>query len=117
MLSSKGTPTPPQSYLPGLNWLWAALLLLSPVLNPWYLAWWLPLATLAPSRTAWVASFAVMLSYVTGLNLADSSLQAYEQPPWVFALEFGAILLALWLDWKTPLTRQTQTVQASGPVH
>ncbi|MEM7099417.1 MAG: hypothetical protein AAF541_14230 [Pseudomonadota bacterium] len=94
-----------QHYLPGMSWLWCALLLMSPVFNPWYLVWWLPLACLYPSRTAWACSFAVVLSYVTGLNLNDTTLFAYQQPTWILMIEFTTIGIALWLDWQRPLTR------------
>ena len=70
----------------------------SPVINPWYLLWLLPFAAIAPSVSAWTASVAVFLAYVTGLNLNDGDLQPYQQPAWVRPLEFGLILLALAYD-------------------
>ena len=94
----------PEHYLSGLCWLWCALLLLSPVFNPWYLVWWLPIACIYPNRTAWVCSIAVMLSYISGLNLQDTSLFAYQQPTWVVSVETLAIATALLLDWRRPLT-------------
>ena len=84
--------------LPRGDWLYGALLFVSPVINPWYLLWLLPFAAVFPSVWAWIASLAVLLSYVVGLNLNDYSLQAYEQPTWVRPLEFGMILLALTYD-------------------
>lgn len=95
----------PRDYLNGLNTLWCAQLLLSPVLNPWYLVWWLPFACLKPSRVAWVASFLLALSYISGINLNDTSLQAYEQPYWVLLLEFVPIFLAFLWDLKRPLAQ------------
>ena len=77
------------------DWLFGALLLLSPVVNPWYLIWVLPFAALHPSAWAWMASAAVLLSYISGLNLADVRLGAYDQPVWVRPLEYGLIALAL----------------------
>ena len=88
--------------IPRGDWIFGAFLLVSPVINPWYLLWLLPFAVIVPSVWAWTASVAVLLAYVTGLNLNDSELQAYQQPAWVRPLEFGLILGALAWD----LTRQ-----------
>ena len=84
--------------IPHGDWLFGVLLLLSPVINPWYLLWLLPFAVVFPSVWAWTASVAVLLSYVTGLNLPDYTLQPYEQPVWVRGLQFGLIFLALAAD-------------------
>ena len=84
--------------VPRGDWLYGAMLFLAPVINPWYLLWLLPFAVIHPSRWAWTASLAVLLSYVTGLNLGDQQLHPYEQPFWVRPLEFGLILLALGWD-------------------
>ena len=45
-----------------------------------------------------MASVAILLSYITGLNLKDYDLQAYGQPWWVRPIEFGMIGLALLWD-------------------
>ena len=68
------------------------------MINPWYLLWLLPFAVVFPSFWAWTASAAILLSYITGLNLPDYTLQPYEQPVWARGLEFGLILLALAAD-------------------
>ncbi len=78
--------------------LFGVLLAVSPVINPWYLLWLLPFAVVSLSIWAWTASVAVLLSYVTGLNLPDYTLQPYEQPVWARVLEFGLILAALAAD-------------------
>ena len=78
--------------------LFGILLAVSPVINPWYLLWLLPFAVVFPSFWAWTASAAVLLSYITGLNVPDYSLQPYEQPVWARGLEFGLILLAFAAD-------------------
>ena len=80
------------------DWLFGILLAVSPVINPWYLLWLLPFAVVFPSFWAWTASMAILLSYVTGLNLPDYTLQPYEQPVWARGLEFGLILLAVAAD-------------------
>jgi hypothetical protein len=74
--------------------LYGLLLLLAPVVNPWYLLWVLPFAAIRPSPWAWTASVAVLLSYATGLNLQDMSLHPFGHPPWVPVVEYGAVGLA-----------------------
>ena len=84
--------------VPRGDWIFGALLLLSPVVNPWYLIWVLPFAAVCRSAWAWTASAAVLLSYVTGLNLDDMRLEPYGHPWWVRPVEFGVIGLALCWD-------------------
>ena len=84
--------------IPRGDWLYGIFLMASPVINPWYLLWLLPFAAITPSVSAWTASIAVFLAYVTGLNLNGGDLQPYQQPAWVRPLEFGLILLALTYD-------------------
>ena len=81
--------------VPRGDWVYGVLLAASPVINPWYLLWLLPFAAIFPSVWAWTASMAVLISYVTGLNVNDYELQAYQQPLWARLLEFGLIGLAL----------------------
>ena len=85
-------------YPPRGDWLYGLLLATSAVINPWYLLWVLPFAAVFPSAWAWTASLAVLLSYITGLNLGDYDLQSYQQPVWVRPVEFGLILMALAWD-------------------
>ncbi|MDE2923176.1 MAG: glycosyltransferase 87 family protein [Acidobacteriota bacterium] len=94
--------------IPRGDLLFGVLLLLSPVINPWYLLWLLPFAVLFPSFWAWTASAAILLSYVTGLNLPDFTLQPYAQPLWVRGLEFGLIGLALAVDLTARRRREMQ---------
>ena len=84
--------------IPRGDWLFGFLLAVSPVINPWYLLWLLPFAVVFPSFWAWTASAAILLSYITGLNLPDYTLQPYGQPGWARGLQFGLILLALAAD-------------------
>lgn len=89
---------PALSHLP-VHWLFGVFLILLPVINPWYLAWWLPFAALRPSLTPWVASVAVLLSYASGINLSQgTALQLYQQPVWVLVLEYSIIAVALGWD-------------------
>ncbi len=71
-----------------------AFFLLSPVLNPWYLLWLVPFVAIKPSRIAVALFLVVPLSYSTGLNLGDSTLNAYALPEWVRLVEIGALILA-----------------------
>lgn len=51
-----------------------------------------------PSLWAWTASVAVLLGYVTGLNMQDYQMHPYAQPLWARWLEFGLIAAALGCD-------------------
>ncbi len=85
-----------------LFWLFGVMFLVMPVVNPWYLGWWLVFAVFRPSYTAWVSSAAVLLSYVTGLNLGAQDMALYAQPAWALLLQFGAIAAALAADLRRP---------------
>ena len=89
---------PEQQVLPRGDHVYGLMLIVAPVINPWYVLWILPFAAIYPSRWAWTASVAVMLAYVTGLNLGNLEMQAYELPMWVPFVEFGAIGIALLWD-------------------
>ena len=80
------------------DWIYGALFALWPVVNSWYLLWLLPFAVIRPSAWAWTASVAVLLSYITGLNLNDMDMHPFAHPDWVRPVEYGLILLALGYD-------------------
>ncbi|MEM9620033.1 MAG: hypothetical protein AAF993_00195, partial [Pseudomonadota bacterium] len=88
----------PEHYLGGMTFLFALLLFVLPVFNPWYMVWWLAFAVLRPTVTAWTCSVVLLLSYVTGINTGDTNLQLYQMPTWALWLEFGAVALALAVD-------------------
>lgn len=96
--------------VPRGDWIFGALLAASPVLNSWYLLWLLPFAAVFPSVWAWTASLAVLLGYVTGLNLQHYAMDPYAQPLWARWLEFGLILCGLGCDLIRRLERRR-----SGP--
>ena len=81
--------------IPHADYLYGVFLLCIPVVNPWYLIWILPFATIRPSPWAWTASAAVLLSYASGINLGDRDLGLYQIPPWIMAGEYGLILTAI----------------------
>ena len=80
------------------GWLWGVFFLVVPVLNPWYLVWWMPFAVLQPTLMAWVASATLLLSYATGINTQQSGLALYEQANWLLVVEFGLIVVAVVID-------------------
>ena len=78
--------------------IYGCFLLAAPVINPWYALWLLPFAAVYPSCWAWTASLALLLSYVTGLNLGVFDLEPFAHPHWLRPLEFGLIFAAVGVD-------------------
>jgi len=91
----------PQSIASALVTVLGVLLFFSPVINPWYLLWLLPLATVTSPRalwiSPWVASIALPLSYASEFNMNVSSVP-YMLPVSVILLESGLIVAALGFD-------------------
>jgi hypothetical protein len=94
----------PSPVLPRGDWIFGAFFFLSPVVNPWYLLWFLPFVVLRPTAAGVTALIAVSLAYAHGLNLGDESLGAYGHPAWVRPVEITAVLLALGWDLRRRLT-------------
>lgn len=90
-----------QSTTSALTMAFGALLFFSPVINPWYLLWLLPIATAAGQKTLWispwVASMVLPLSYATHFNLGVSSAP-YTLPISVIFLEALLIIVAVIFD-------------------
>ncbi len=81
------------------DWLMGIFLLCSPVINPWYLIWVLPFATIYLNPSAWLASVMIILAYVVGLNIETVELLGpYDQPTWARVLEFSIIITAILLQ-------------------
>ncbi len=80
------------------DYLFLFFFLCLPALNAWYLVWLLPFAVIWPTRWAWVASFSILLSYGSGINLASTDVDLYEQLPLFFVIQYLLILLAMGLD-------------------
>ena len=76
------------------------LLVLSPVVNPWYLLWLLPFAVLRPSRTAWAATFVLPLSYWNGTQTGGHQ---FDLPTLITTMEIVVLLAAAMLDARQPL--------------
>lgn len=85
--------------------LFGMLLLFSPVINAWYLLWFLALAVTQQDRWPWWASAAVLLSYVTGQNIGSDTLYAYAMPAWARIIEWGIVITAVGLDIFRPQPR------------
>lgn len=100
---------PRQTKVPRGDHVYGLFLLVVPVINPWYVLWILPFATIYLSRWAWTASIAVLLAYTTGLNLGNLEMQAYAIPWWVTVLEFSAVAIALAWDVKLAQRRSEDT--------
>jgi len=94
------------SRIPRMDWVYGMLLLLSPVVNSWYLVWLLPFAAIRPSIWAWTAASVIALSYVTGLHLDVDELRAYQIAPPVWVAQYLLIAAAVFADW---LRRPRQT--------
>ena len=84
--------------IPRGDLLLGCLLLISPVINPWYVVWLLPFAMVYPSFWAWTSTYAVFLSYVTALNLGLIEQDPFSQPLWSRILQFALVLAAICVD-------------------
>jgi len=80
------------------HWVFGALLLVAPVINPWYLVWVAPFA--AGRREVWplAAMAALPLSYLTGLHLERDDLLPYQVHPLAKTAEVAIIAAALAFD-------------------
>ena len=100
------------------DYIFAALLICLPAFNAWYLLWVLVFAAIYPSRWSWVASFTLLFSYLTPLNLNSSdSFDLHQLSTAVIAIEFMLIFLAFIWDQKSPLPhfqRQPSTQKFSA---
>ncbi len=79
--------------------LFASFLLCLPVINPWYVTWLLPFATLYPRWWSWTASYTVLLSYWYGSNVGAIGSDSLQLPVSVLALEFALVLLVPFTVW------------------
>ncbi len=89
---------------PRADVLYGLFFVLSPVFNAWYAIWFLAFAVIKPSAWAWTMSYALLLTYVTGLNWMESGLRAYQIAPWAYHLMWGFVLVAGAVSlWQTKL--------------
>lgn len=76
------------------------LLLLSPVINPWYWLWLLPLAVLRFSWSVWTAATLSLLAYAHVAQALDQGLSFtnFAVPMWATWVQMGTIFTALFID-------------------
>ena len=86
--------------IPRMDWIFGLLLILSPVLNAWYLVWVLPFAVIWPSVWAWTASVVIALSYIVGLHLPQTDLFDYQVSPYAQMAQILCIGIALIIDYR-----------------
>ncbi|MGB5366805.1 MAG: hypothetical protein WBM75_07780 [Polyangiales bacterium] len=80
-----------------------SVLLLSPQVHPWYLAWLLPLELIAGGSAGLFWSAAVLCAYAP-LDLWVSQ-GVWRMPPWLQVFEYSIVVLALIFDPKRPTLR------------
>lgn len=89
--------------LPPLDGALALLILLSPVVNPWYWLWALALSVRRGQGWLAVAAAAAPLAYLNSTVLAGTALTFFRLPEGPFAVAWSAVavqLLALGLAWR-----------------
>ncbi|MCY3883474.1 MAG: glycosyltransferase family 87 protein [Gammaproteobacteria bacterium] len=84
--------------IPRGDLLLGCFLLISAVVNPWYVVWVLPFAMVYPSFWAWTSAYAVFLSYISALNLGLIDQDPFSQPIWSRVLQAVLLLLAIGID-------------------
>ena len=89
--------TPPFTASRMLLW---AVLLLSPQVHPWYLCWLLPLEVAVGARAGLLWSATVLCAYAPLDRWIAEGV--WEMPLGFQILEYGLVLLALWIDPKRP---------------
>lgn len=75
------------------------VLLLSPQVHPWYLAWLLPLDLAAGGRAALIWSAAALCAYAPIDAWAQSGV--WEMPLWMQISEYVAVAIALFFDFRS----------------
>lgn len=81
------------------DWLYLLFLLSLPVINPWYVAWLIPFATLYPTWWAWTASLMILLSYWYGSYVAATGIESLQIPTAVIAIEYAVAIAVPIIAW------------------
>lgn len=76
------------------------VLFVAPAVNSWYILWVLPFAINGRALWPYAAATAIPLSYLTGLNLDDYSLEAFEVHRLAWTAQLLMIAAALLYDWR-----------------
>jgi hypothetical protein len=101
--------------LPG-EYLFSAMLIALPVLNPWYVVWPLAYWMRRPSGWLAMASLVVLASYAGGLNLGWSGLEPYELPVFVVVADVGFVAAAGIWDLRRRWSLQSLEIELEPPV-
>ena len=101
----------PKPTVPPADLALGALLAFAPVINPWYLLWFLPFAVLRPTRTAWAASLVVPLSYWHGGNFAFTGGREFGVPILVTVIELLVLVFCFIWDRRKPLYAQKDALE------
>ncbi len=75
------------------DWLYMVFLLALPVINPWYVPWILPFATLYPRWWSWTLSYCCLISYWYGTNVGPMSDGSLQLDASIIALEYLAVFI------------------------
>jgi hypothetical protein len=89
-----------------------ALLLLSPQVHPWYLAWLLPLEVAAGGVAGLIWSAAALCAYAPLDRWVAEGV--WDMPLWLQISEYSILLLALVLDPKRPSLHERGSSGNSG---
>jgi hypothetical protein len=95
---------------PPLHAALALLLLLSPVVNPWYWLWALAPAVFMRRASVLAIGAASMLSYLNSSVLTALSDLPPFIVPWPLALAQGLVLLAAWRMQQAPARPRTRSI-------
>jgi len=76
-----------------------SVLLLSPQVHPWYLAWLLPLELAAGGRAALIWSVAALCAYAPLDQWVENGV--WEMPLWLQTLEYAIVGVALFFDFRS----------------
>lgn len=93
-----------------------AILLFAPAVNTWYLMWLLPFALDRREVWPYVASAALPLSYLTGLNLELYELGEFDVHPLALTSEWLVIAAAIAFDLRRRRVADGQSADAMAPI-
>lgn len=88
----------PVSDIPRGERIFGLFLLISPVINAWYVLWLLPFAVIQKTIWPWITSVALLMSYFTWLNLENYSQEPFGLPLTISLVQFGMIGAAVAYD-------------------
>ena len=95
--------------------IFGVILLFAPAVNTWYLMWLLPLAVGRREIWPYVASAALPFSYLSGLNLEDFTLEAFQVHPFAQYAEWSVITAAITYDIWRLKRKQSESQSTQQP--